>query len=116
VVYHHHGGTAGVGSEIAVYYGNRNLIWYVVKNFPNSVLLSSIPWIVGRNLIIIPYYVMQGKGWTIIRSKLDALRGLPMAIGKRRNIHQKVQNGEIMRFIHTWSGAGRPKHDVAGPV
>lgn len=116
VVYHHHGGTAGVGTPLSVYYGNRNIIWYVVKNYPRAILFSSLPWIAGRNLIMIPYYVMQGKGWTIIRSKLDAFRGLPMAIRKRRDIRQSVQNDEVMRFIHTWSGSGRPKNDVAGPV
>ena len=37
------------GSDIAVYYGNRNILWYVVKNFPLRTILISSPWIIGRN-------------------------------------------------------------------
>ncbi|MGB7993069.1 glycosyltransferase family 2 protein, partial [Methanoregula sp.] len=48
-VVHVHGGTAEFGSDISVYYGNRNLGWYVVKNFPSRTLIMSIPWNIGRN-------------------------------------------------------------------
>ncbi|MCP1393569.1 MAG: glycosyltransferase family 2 protein [Methanothrix harundinacea] len=58
VVYHVHSGTAGFRSEFSVYYGNRNVIWYAIKDFPAGILISSLPWILGRNLFVIPYYAL----------------------------------------------------------
>jgi GT2 family glycosyltransferase len=103
VVHHHHGGTAGFGSDLAVYYGNRNAIWYAVKDFPIGLLLISLPWIVGRNLAVIPYYALRGQGKTIFRSKLDALRGLPSMLKKRKSILRRVPEKELKRYINTWA-------------
>lgn len=103
VVYHHHGGTAGFGSDLAVYYGNRNVIWYAVKGFPTGLLLTSLPWIVGRNLAVIPYYALRGQGKTILRSKLDALIGLPKMLKKRKSIVRRAPDREIKRYINTWA-------------
>jgi GT2 family glycosyltransferase len=103
VVYHHHGGTAGFGSDLAVYYGNRNVIWYAVKGFPAGLLLSSLPWIVGRNLAVIPYYALRGQGTIILRSKMDALIGLPRMLKKRKSIVRRVPEREIKRYINTWA-------------
>ncbi len=109
-IYHYHGGTAGVGTEFAVYYGNRNVVWYVVKNFPSRLLITSIPWILGRNLAVIPYYAVKCQGRTIARSKIDAVRGIPRMIRKRSTIRQNVPDSDIKRFIRTWSNIGRPPH------
>ncbi len=106
-VYHIHGGTAGVGSDLSIYYGNRNVLWYVLKNMPATILIVSLPWIIGRNLAVIPYYMVKGKAMTILRSKFDALLGVPLILRKRRDIHQTVEDSDIMRFIRTWSDVGR---------
>jgi GT2 family glycosyltransferase len=103
VVYHHHGGTAGFGSDLAVYYGNRNVIWYAVKGFPTGLLLTSLPWIIGRNLAVIPYYALRGQGKIILMSKLDALRGLPGMLKKRKSIVRRAPEQEIKRYINTWA-------------
>ncbi len=99
VVYHHHGGTAGFGSDISVYYGNRNVIWYVIKDFPLLLLLTSLPFILARNLAVIPYYVLRGQGRVILKSKLDALRGVPDMIKKRRQVLRVTPDDEIAKFI-----------------
>ncbi len=114
-VYHIHGGTAGVGSDIAVYYGNRNILWYVLKDYPARILLSSLPWIIGRNLAVIPHYMMKGRGWAVLKAKSHALLGVPAMIGRRKMVRQTVPDSEIMRFISTWSSVGRYR-DVAGTV
>jgi GT2 family glycosyltransferase len=103
VVYHHHGGTAGFGSDISVYYGNRNIVWYPLKDFPLRLLLRSLPWIVGRNLAVIPYYMSMGQGKTILRSKLDAIRFIPHMLKKRDSIVRRVPDHEIGRYVSTWS-------------
>lgn len=103
VVYHHHGGTAGFGSSLSVYYTNRNVIWYAVKGFPTGLLLASLPWMVARNLAIIPYYALRGKGMIILRSKLDALLGLPRMLKKRKRIVRRIPDREFKRYINTWA-------------
>ena len=52
-VVHIHGGTAGAKSDTAIYYGNRNILWYIVKNFPIRTILISSPWIIGRNSVVL---------------------------------------------------------------
>jgi len=104
VVYHVHGGTAGYVSDYTVYYGNRNIVWYALKDFPPGLLLTSLPFIVGRSLGVIPYYVLKGQGAAILRSKWDALMGTPKMLGKRR----KSGKGDINKFIRTWADIKKP--------
>jgi len=99
-VVHVHGGTAGPGSDMAVYYLNRNLLWYITKNFPPRALLVSLPWIVARNCCDIPYYLLRARFRSIIRSKIDAFRGLPAMLEKRKAIKKRVPDEEILKWIH----------------
>jgi GT2 family glycosyltransferase len=108
IAYHYHGGTAGAGSDLAVYFGNRNVIWYAVKGFPSGLLLSSLPWIIGRNLAVIPYYALRGQGRVILKSKLDSLLGLPGVLEKRRSVLRRARDSEIKKFVRTWSEIKRP--------
>jgi hypothetical protein len=107
-VHHVHGGTAGFGSDLSVYYGNRNVLWYPIKNFPTRLLISSFPWILGRNLAVIPYYALRGQGRTVLRSKIDALRGIPLMLRERKKVVRKVSDGEISKHIRTWSEIREP--------
>lgn len=102
-VHHVFGGTTGHGSDISVYYGNRNLLWCMAKNLPMNLLIKSAPWIIGRNLAVIPYYALKGKGRIILKSKLDSLKGLPKMMRKRKQVSRKVSEMEINRFIHKWA-------------
>jgi GT2 family glycosyltransferase len=107
VVYHHHGGTAGTGSDLSVYYGNRNVIWYVLKDFPARLLITSLPFILARNLAVIPYYVLRGQGRVILKSKLDALIGTTKMLNKRRDVVRRARDTEIERFVKTWADMKR---------
>jgi GT2 family glycosyltransferase len=106
LVTHLMGGTAGVNSDLSVFYGNRNLLWNVIKNFPARTLLICLPWIVGRNCADIPYYLSQGKGWVIFRAKASALAGILKMIKKRENSPRKVPEEQIRKWIHTWMNRG----------
>lgn len=101
VVYHMHGGTAGYMTDYTVYHGNRNIIWNCVKNFPSWLLITSIPWIIGRNVAVIPYYILKGHTKTIIKSKIDAIKGIPKMLAKRSDY--KVEEKEIKKYIRTWA-------------
>jgi GT2 family glycosyltransferase len=101
-VIHMHGGSAQTGSDLAVYYGNRNIIWNVFKNYPWKLLLVSLPFVICRNAGVIPYYALKGQGRVIIRAKYDAVKGLRSMIKKRGGIKKKVADHEIARWIQTW--------------
>jgi GT2 family glycosyltransferase len=102
-VIHIHSGTAGRNSEIAVYYGNRNLLWYIVKNYSARTLLLFLPWIVCRNCAEIPFYFLQGRGRAILRAKFDCMKGIPK-MWKKRNTHlHKISGDQIEKWIHVWS-------------
>lgn len=98
-VIHVYGGTAGVESDLSVYYGNRNSLWCIIKNFPARLILGACPWILWKNLADIPFYFFQGKGQTILRAKLDAVKGFPGMLEKRRGIQRTVPDTEISKWI-----------------
>ena len=104
---HHHGGTAGFGSDLSVYYGNRNIIWYAIKDFPTRLLITSLPFILARNLAVIPYYALRGQGRVILKSKMDALKGVTKMLRKRRDVVRRANDAEIERFVKTWSSMKR---------
>jgi hypothetical protein len=108
VVHHHHGATAGFGSDLSVYHGNRNIIWYALKNFPGGFLVRSLPWMLGRNLLVLPYYALKGQGRIILKSKADAVAGAPRMLRKRGQLLRRAQEKEITRYIQTWSRIPRP--------
>jgi GT2 family glycosyltransferase len=114
IVYHVHGGTAGYGSDFTVYYGNRNIIWNAVKNYPMPLLITSLPFIIGRNLGVIPYYMFRGYCITILRSKIDAIKGIPRMFAKRKRLHSAGR--KIEGFIKTWANMPRAAKDEAPGV
>ncbi len=103
VACHVHGGSAGVGSDIAVYYGNRNIIWYPFKDFPLPLLVLALPWIIGRTLGVIVYYALLGKGRVIVRSKIDGIRGIRTMIRKRKENRKRVTVLYLLREMETWA-------------
>jgi GT2 family glycosyltransferase len=102
-VIHIHGGTSDPGSDISIYYVNRNLLWYTVKNFPKRTLLIFSLWIIGRNIAVNPYYFLKGKGKAIINAKIDSVRGLPRIIIKRETNRKTISVGAIEKWIQVWS-------------
>jgi len=114
VVYHKHGWTTGVDSDFSVYHVNRNIIWNVTKNFPARLLVSSLPWIIGRNIAVIPYYMMRGQGMAILKSKIDAIRGVLWMIKKRRRPGKRGCEKDINTFIKTWAGINKPINPFKG--
>jgi GT2 family glycosyltransferase len=109
VVVHANGATAGRGSDLAVYYGNRNILWYPFKNFPLPLLVTSLPWILGRNLAIIIFYSLQGRGMLVLRAKMHAISGLGGIIHKRHTVIRSVPAYEFSRYVQTW-GRGEARH------
>jgi GT2 family glycosyltransferase len=102
VVVHACGGTAGRHSDLAIYYGNRNIVWIPFKDFPSRLLIKSLPWILGRNIGLILYYFIQGRGRIVLRAKIHAISGLRNMVRKRKSVIRSVSCHEISRVIRTW--------------
>jgi len=85
----HHVGSASTGgqhSDFAVYHGHRNLVWTFVKNMPGALFWLFLPFHVLLNLITVPFFMLRGQGRVILRAKRDAIKGLPWAWAKRKQI------------------------------
>jgi GT2 family glycosyltransferase len=81
-----HVGQAGSRArrDFATYHGHRNLVWTYVKDMPSPQVWLFLPLHLFYNLVSILYFFIRGQGAAILRAKIDALRGLPAAISKRR--------------------------------
>ena len=106
VALHAHGATAGRGSDLAVYYSNRNILWYTVKDFPLRFLITSLPWIIGRNTGVIFYYLFRGRGRLVFMAKVHAIAGLGRILRERKSVARLVSSHEFSRFVRTWADEG----------
>jgi GT2 family glycosyltransferase len=86
VVHHVGSGTAGEKSDYSVYHGHRNLVWTYAKNMPWPLVLLYLPQHLLLNAVSFGWFTLRGQGRTLWRAKVDAVRGLPRALGKRRRI------------------------------
>jgi GT2 family glycosyltransferase len=121
VVSHIGAASTGRRSDFAVYHGHRNLVWTYVKNMPRPWSWLYLPLHVIVNLISIPYFIITGHGWAIVRAKVDALRGLPRALSKRRVIQAEIRvppgdvvhhmNEHIFGPVEGWLSRQRPLVD-----
>ena len=102
-IVHKQGGTAGFTSDLSIYYGNRNSVWYVVKNYSMTMLIVNMPFILGRNIGVTAYYVARGKFLTILKSKMDLICGIGRMRKKRRTIMREVSDDTIKLWISPWA-------------
>jgi GT2 family glycosyltransferase len=105
VVHHVGSATFGKRSDFAFYHSHRNLIWTFVKNMPSLMFWRYLPAHIMANLIYICYYILRGRGKILWKAKLDALRGLPEVLRKRRDIQlkRKITNRELLKVMeHGW--------------
>ena len=99
--------TAGEESPFTVYHSQRNLVWAWVKNMPTPLLLLYLPQHLLVNLLNIGYYTARGQAGSVLRSKVDALRGLPAVWGQRRELQPRrtVSARELRTQMETGAGA-----------
>ncbi len=86
---HHIGGaSAAAGSDLAAYYGHRNMTLTFVKNMPLTLLVLLSP----LHLIIcaaaLARYTLRGRPGVILKAKRDALRMFTRQWRKRAQIHR----------------------------
>jgi GT2 family glycosyltransferase len=101
VVFHIGSATTGKKSDFCVYHGHRNLVWTFFKNMPNPLLAACFPAHLLLNLFSLLWFTAIGHGRTILRSKLDAVKGIPRMWQKRKRIQteRRVNWKEIWRHL-----------------
>jgi GT2 family glycosyltransferase len=103
VVRHVSSASSGYRSDFAVYHGERNAVWTFVKNMPGPLLWIYLPQHVALNLAALVYYPWRRQGRVVLKAKLDALRGLP-AVLKRRRVVQRMRRVDVWTLRRALTG------------
>jgi GT2 family glycosyltransferase len=110
IVRHAGGGSLGVVSPAAVYYGQRNLEWTWIKNTPPGLLAATALSHAIYSLAGVAHYVAIGRGGAVLRAKWAAVRALPAVLADRRRIQaaRSASRGDIEPFLEPdWLAAKR---------
>ena len=97
VVRHVSSALSGYRSNFAVYHGERNAVWTFVKDMPGPLLWIYLPQHLALNLAALGYYTWRGQGRIVLKAKLDAVRGLPSVL-RRRKIVQGTRLTEAWKL------------------
>jgi GT2 family glycosyltransferase len=78
----------GARSKFSTYYSQRNMVWTYVKDMPGRDLWLSLPAHLLANLVFMVYHPFTGLGRVTWLAKWHALKGLPSAFRKRREVQR----------------------------
>lgn len=124
----YHIGSASLGprfSEFTLYHNWRNEIWLVAKNYPVGALIRHAPDLLIGLASMVAVAIRHRCVGALLRAWRDALRGLPQALRKRREIQRRrvrsrpelehVIQGGLAKIIE-WSvlGRGRARRETRG--
>ncbi|MFV8835694.1 glycosyltransferase family 2 protein [Aquisalimonas sp. APHAB1-3] len=94
VAYHVGGGSSGgAQSDVAAYYGQRNLPWVFLKNMPSPLLWPLLPAHILLNVLLVVRAAGRGQGYLALRAKRDTASRLPEVWKKRRAIQARRRIG-----------------------
>lgn len=102
VAYHEgQASNAGEYNDFILYHGIRNSIWMAAKSMPLGILLAQLPWVLLLHAGIIVRHTLQGRWRTLVRLYVDALRGLPEVLRRRRAVQasRRVSLGAFRSHI-----------------
>jgi len=105
IVYHKKGHTMKRYNKFEVFLNSRNNVYYLLKNWPKSLLLRNLHRIFLRRLELTVRYTIQrmhkGTAISFIKGKLSAYKDLSAILEKRRNIQsqRKVPDSYIASIM-----------------
>lgn len=94
--------TGGRHSNFSLYHGHRNLVWAYVKNMPSFLFWIFLPIHIVLNIVTIVWFIFRGKGAIILKAKMDAVKGLPKILDKRKQVQikRKALVSDILRILN----------------
>jgi GT2 family glycosyltransferase len=101
VVRHVGSGSTSSHSDLAVFHGQRNLVWTFVKDMPGALFWLLLPAHLVVNIIYLVAALFVPFGKQIARGKWHALQGLPRMWAKRKQVQstRKVSAWQIARHL-----------------
>jgi len=90
----HHKVSASIGelSAATVYYFSRNNEWVWLKNVPLALMIRYLPNRILYEIISLAFYgIKSGKILPFLKGKLDAIRMVPVMLGKRRAVQGTIR-------------------------
>ena len=105
VVRHVGSASNGPHSDFAVYHWQRNMVWSFVQNMPASLFWLALPAHLFANCVYGLDFFLKGRVGLIWKAKWDAVRGLPKALQKRKEIQKKrtIGVGALKKTMeHGW--------------
>jgi GT2 family glycosyltransferase len=96
----HHVGSAVTGraSDFSVYHAQRNMVWAFVKNMPAPLLWLYLPQHLLVNAAALAWYALHGQLRTVVRAKIDALKGLGGVRAERHRVqHERTASPGAVR-------------------
>jgi GT2 family glycosyltransferase len=93
--------STGVRSDFWLYHWQRNYVWSFFQNMPSVLLWEALPAHLMANFSNILNYARRAHGRTVLKAKIDALRGLQLAFEKRRRIQsaRRINDDELLRIM-----------------
>lgn len=100
VIYHKFGATAKKVSNLGLYYGIKNKMFMIVKDYPTMLLLKNLHKILIRQLVSTLYYIIFFN-IAAIKARIAMLLMLPKMIKKRGAIqkNKKVKSRDIEKLL-----------------
>lgn len=99
VVYHVGSGSTGRRSDLAVYYGFRNLIWTFYKNMPGFFVFLFSPANIMANALLLLTVFFRSQGKIAFQAQMDAILTLPKIFSKRMKV-QSTRKIHAFRILH----------------
>lgn len=98
-----HVGSASTGrhSDFSVYHGHRNIVWTYIKNMPFPLFWVYLPQHLFLNVISLMWFALFGQARVILNSKIDAVKGIPVMLEKRKTIqrNRKIKASDVRRIM-----------------
>lgn len=89
-------------SYFAIYHGHRNVVWAFFKNMPAALLFLYFPQHLIMNIVSIIHFTLRGQASAILKAKLDAIKGLPTVLKKRKTVQRtRIATTEELHCVLT---------------
>lgn len=94
IVYHKASSSIMRDSSVSVYYGHRNLEWVYLQNMPGRMILKTILPHIVYDVAAFFFFVANGRITDFVKAKWHALKGIELAVKKRRKVQGKLKVSE----------------------